>query len=111
MLPALDYLTEKRIDHITIENDEIVLLIRQIYPDKAAGSDGISGQMLLLCDDTVILAMRIIFRNILSTSLYPDIWKIANVIPVFKKCDKQLIKHYRPISLLPICGKILDNSL
>ena len=41
------------------------------------------GQMLLLCDDSVI------FRNILSTAIYPDIWKLANVTPIFKKGDKQ----------------------
>ena len=38
-------------------------------------------------------------------------WKIANVIPIFKKADKQLIKNYRPISLLPICGKILEKII
>ena len=73
------------------------------------GSDGISGQMLLLCDDSVILPLRIIFRNILSTAIYPDIWKLANVTTIFKKGDKQLIQNYRPISLLPICGKIFEN--
>ena len=65
--------------------------------------------MLLLCDESVILPLQIIFTNILSTSIYPDMWKLANVTPIFKNGDKQLIKNYRPISLLPICGKILEK--
>ena len=31
--------------------------------------------------------------------------------PILKKGDKQLIKNYRPISLLPICGKILEKII
>ena len=38
-------------------------------------------------------------------------WKLANVTPIFKKDDKQLIKNYRPISLLPIRGKILEKII
>ena len=71
--------------YLTVGNDEIIALIRNINPNKATGSDGISGQMLLLCDDSVILPLKIIFRNILLTSTYPDIWKLANVTPIFKK--------------------------
>ena len=111
VLPVLNFLTEKRTDHITIKNDEIISLIRKINPDKATGSDGISGQMLLLCDDSVILPLKIIFSNILSTPIYPNLWKVANVIPIHKKGDKQLIKNYRTISLLPICGKILEKII
>ena len=110
-LPVLNFLTEKRTDHITIKNDEIISLIRKINPGKATGSDGISGQMLRLCDDSVILPLKIIFSNIMSTSIYPDLWKVANVTPIFKKGDKQLVKNYRPISLLPICGKILEKII
>ena len=111
VLPALNMLTDKRINRITIENGEIISLIRNINPNKATGSDGISGQMLILCDQSVVLPLQIIFENILSTSIYPDIWKLANVIPIFKKGDKQSLKNYRPISLLPICGKLLEKII
>ena len=67
--------------------------------------------MLLLCDDSVTLPIKIIFRNIVSTAVYPDMWKLANVTPIFKKGDKQLIKNYRPISLLPICGKVFEKII
>ena len=55
VLPVFSFLAAERIDHITIENDDIISLIRQINPNKATGSDGISGRMLLLCDDSVHL--------------------------------------------------------
>ena len=89
----------------------MISLIRKINPNKATGSDGISGQMLLLCDESVILSLQIIFTNILSTSIYPDMWKLANVTPIFKKGDRQFTINYRPVSLLPICGKILEKII
>ena len=67
--------------------------------------------MLLLCDVSIILPLRIIFRTILLTSTYHGIWKLANVTPIFKKGDKQLIKNYKPISLLLICGKIFEKII
>ena len=60
---------------------------------------------------TVVLPLRIIFNNIVSTVIFSDKWKFANVTQIFKKGDKQLIEKYRPISLLPICGKILEKII
>ena len=111
VLPPLNLLTDKNIDHVPIQYDEIISLIRNLNPNKATGSDGISGQMLLLCDNSVVLPLQIIFQNILISSTYPDMWKLANVTPIFKKGDKQLIKNYRPISLLQICGKIFEKII
>ena len=65
--------------------------------------------MLLLCGDTAVSPLKIIFRSILTTGVYPDVWKMANVIPIHKKGDKQIVKNYRPISLLPICGKFFEK--
>ena len=85
VLPPLNLLTDKKIDHVPIQYDEIISLIRNLNPNKATGSDGISGQMLLLCDNSVVLPLQIIFQNILVSSTYPDMWKLANVTPIFKK--------------------------
>ena len=64
-----------------------------------------------LCDSSAVLPLKLIFHNILETSIYPNMWKLANVTPIFKKDDKQLVKNYRPISLLPICGKLFEKMI
>ena len=38
ILPILRFLTNKRMDHVTRGNDEIISLIREINPNKATGS-------------------------------------------------------------------------
>ena len=87
VLPPLNLLTDKKIDHVSIQCDQIISLIRNLNPNKATGSDGISGQMLLLCDNSVVLPLKIIFQSILVTSTCPDMRKLANVTPIFKKGD------------------------
>ena len=38
----------------------------------------------------------------------PESWKKVNIVPVHKKGDKNLIKNYCPVSLLPIFSKIYE---
>ena len=108
-LPNLTYLTNARLDNITCTEEDILLLIRNLQPGKANGPDEISARMLLLCDYSIVLPLKLIFQNILSTCIFPDLWKCANVNPIHKKGDKQVIKNYRPISLLPICSKLFEK--
>ena len=57
VLPNFNYLTNEKIERIPIENNDIISLIRKLNPTKTNGSDGIYGQMFLLCDDSVILPL------------------------------------------------------
>ena len=41
----------------------------------------------------------------------PEDWKIANVIPIFKKGDRDKCGNYRPVSLTSIVCKILESIL
>ena len=43
--------------------------------------------------------------------MFPDIWKRLKICPIHKKCDKKIVNNYRPVSLLPICGKVLERII
>ena len=55
--------------------------------------------------------LNIICNNILTTGIFPDVWKKSNILSIIKKEDKQLSKNDRPISLLPILCKIFEKLL
>ena len=56
----------------------------------------ISIQMLKLCGDSVLPPLELIFKSCLEIGTFPSERKKANVVPVFKKCDKQSFKNYWP---------------
>ena len=64
--------------------------------------------MIKLCSKFVVRPLSM-FKNCIDTGTFPDIWKRSNVILVHKKEDKQIVNNYRPVSLLPIFGKILEK--
>ena len=42
---------------------------------------------------------------------FSSAWKMANLVAIHKKENKQLVKNYRTVSLPPICGKIFEKSI
>ena len=71
----------------------------------------ISVRMIIICDTSICRPLKIIFQSCLKSGKFPTKWEKANVVPVHKKGDKQILKNYRPISLLPIAGKIFERLL
>ena len=57
----------------------------------------------------IIISLSIIFKNCIESRIFPDIWKKFNIVLVHKKGDEQIIHNYRPISLLPVLGKIFQR--
>ena len=105
-IPSAPSLTE-----FTISNEKILTAIRSLNPNKAHGWDDISIRMIQICDDALLLPLKLIFENCLRHGIFPEMWKKGNVVPVHKKNLKSLKQCYRPISLLPIFGKILEKLM
>ena len=67
--------------------------------------------MIQLCRKEIILPLQLLFKSMLEEGIFPDDWKKSNVVPVHKKESTNLIKSYRPISLLPIFSKIFERLI
>ena len=105
------FLTQSRLGTLDFNENEILKIIRALNIHKAHGHDYISIRMIQICDRTLLKPLIIIFQNSVKYSYYQDLWKRFNIIPVHKKSDKQLIKNYRSIYLLPIFGKIFEKII
>ena len=59
----------------------------------------------------IFLFLSISFNGCINQNMFPDIWRKSNIFCIHKKSDKQTINNYRPVSLLPVCGKIFERLI
>ena len=81
---------------MTISTTGILKLLNEL---NICGPDGISARILKETSDVIAPILRVIFQLSLDTGIVPNDWKIANVVPVYKKGDRAKPSNYRPISL------------
>ena len=109
LLPDLRMKTNRILNSISITENEVQDIIKTLDINKACGSDSISHRMLKNTCLSISKPLSILFNRSISEGIYPDIWKIANVTPLFKKGDKSDVSNYRPVSLLSCCGKLFER--
>ena len=110
-IPQQTPVTTTLINDFVTSEEKILKIIRALNPNKAHGWDEISVRMIKLSDAALVPPLKIIFTNCLRRVIFPQIWKHANVVPVHKKNEKNVKANYRPISLLPVFGKILGKLI
>ena len=71
----------------------------------------LSTRMIKLCGKSICKPFSMIFNDCLNTGKFPHEWKKANVVLVHKKGNRQSLKNYWAISLLPICSKIFQRLI
>ena len=76
-----------RLKSFDITKNDLDLIIKNVSTNKAHVWDDISIRMIQLCGKSTL----------------------ENVVPIHKKVPKNLIKNYRPVSLLPIFRKIIER--
>ena len=108
---SLTFYTNNQLSTVSFSHENVGKIIQNLNPNKAHGYDNISVRMLKICGSTIYRSLEIIFKEALSTGLFPSEWKKGNIVPIHKNCDKQVLKNYHSVSLLPICGKVFERLI
>ena len=109
LLSHLNYKTDYRLLTVNFSIDDIAKILQNLDPNKAHGHDKISIRMLQLCVNSICKPLELIFKQSMESGSFPSEWKKGNVVSILKKAGKQCLSNYRPVSLLPICGKNFER--
>ena len=87
----------------------MINIISSLHPNKSSGPSEINTKYLQILLPYISTSLTRLINLSLKTGSIPFLWKVANVTPVHKKGDKQNPDNYRPISVIPALGKILEK--
>jgi hypothetical protein len=110
-LPDIPMSQHQLLGRIEVTEDDVLEILKNLDVSKAIGPDGISPRVLKECAHQIVSPLCHIFNMSLRTGILPGDWLKANVVPVFKKSDKQQVENYRPVSLLCVCGKVMERAI
>ena len=100
---------EAKLISVKASEQEVLDLLMSLDTSKATGPDGIGPKLLREAGPSIAPSLTRLINLCLDSAQVPQMWKHANVMPLFKKGDASQLNNYRPVSLLPCASKILER--
>ena len=95
-----------------VTKEEILDYIKTtLKANKSTGPNSLPSSLLKTVSDIICGPLSNIINNSFSSGIFPDFFKLAKVIPIYKKGLKLDCSNYRPISLLSNIGKIFEKVM
>ena len=68
-------------------------------------------QLKLSYKDIISPLLASHFNESMSKGIFPDILKVGKITPIYKKDNPELLENCRPVSTLPMFGKIFEKVI
>lgn len=95
----------------SLTNEEEVLNIINSITTQANGADGLNLKLILYCCPNIVPVITHIINYSLQYSVFPEIWKKSQIIPLPKVNNPSEYKDLRPISILPTLSKVIEKIM
>ena len=87
----------------------VAKFMQQLPMKTSSGHDNISNVLLKSIGVHLLTPLTRIFNDSISMGIFPDIMKLADVVPLYKVKERFLETNYQPISLLTTMSKLLEK--
>ena len=111
LLPANTTPQGQTLTNIINTEEEVKSTLLTLKSGKSSGPDNINNRIPKELAIPLSKSLCSLFNVSLAKGIFPEVWKHANVTPLYKNDDPSLVCNYRPISLLSTVGKILEKNI
>ena len=94
-----------------LNETEVYKMVQGINIYKSSGLKNISSFIVREAFSILVSQITFLFNLSIRTATFPHVWKEELVIPIPKTGNLTQVKNYRPISLLPLPGKLLERLI
>ena len=102
---------QNKSDLVPVKEIDVFKEVKAINTKKSSGFPNINSKCLKAAFAATIPELTNIFNLSINSQFFPDPWKEATVIPIPKPGNRKQVQNYRPISLLPLPGKLLERLI
>ena len=100
---------QEGIGDISTNVEEVIKYVNEIDINKSSAIDGIAARALKDCLLAIPEKVSELFNESFRSSVIPQAWKVGTVVPLQKDGNKADVANLRPVTLLPVIGKILEK--
>ena len=93
------------------DRHEVLYNLTEITTTKSSGMVDLSADFLVKSIRFLLTEFTHLYNTIIVKGIFPDDWKVATVTPIPKLPHPQRCGDLRPISILPLPGRILEKII
>ncbi|GAB0206514.1 hypothetical protein GRJ2_003117000 [Grus japonensis] len=94
-----------------IQGEMVSNLLHHLDTHKSMGLDGTHPRVLRELAEVLTKLLSIIYQQSWLTGEVPVDWRLANVMPIYKKGRKEDLGNYGPVSLTSVPGKVMEQII
>ena len=95
--------------HFPLFKNHLLSYFLENIISKSSGLDNINSSVIKNAFEFLVPELTHLYNLSVTSAEFPDSWKKALVVPIPKKGNLTKVQNYRPISLLPLPGKIMEK--
>ena len=107
-IPGLN-VADQKFSFKMMSEEAMLTSLNMLKNGKAPGPDGVPTHLVKDAANFIAKPLMMIFNASLKQGIFPNIWKLAKITPMYKSGARSEENNYRPISVLSVFSKLFEK--